>query len=55
MDVVARQKPNLPWLAIFNMAVGFFGLQIGFALQNANASRIAHRCDYGEYRPDLYA
>lgn len=41
MDVAARQKPNLPWLAIFNMAVGFFGLQIGFALQNANASRIA--------------
>ncbi|MEP3890758.1 MAG: MFS transporter [Hellea sp.] len=41
MDIAARQKPNLPWLAIFNMAVGFFGLQIGFALQNANASRIA--------------
>jgi len=41
MVIVARQKPNLPWLAILNMAVGFFGLQIGFALQNANASRIA--------------
>jgi len=41
MDVATRQKPNLPFLAIFNMAVGFFGLQIGFALQNANASRIA--------------
>lgn len=38
---IVRQKPNLPLLAIFNMAVGFFGLQIGFALQNANASRIA--------------
>lgn len=33
-------KPNLPILAIFNMAIGFFGLQIGFALQNGNASRI---------------
>ena len=33
-------KPNLPLLSIINMAVGFFGLQIGFALQNANASRI---------------
>ncbi|GHB04302.1 MFS transporter [Algimonas arctica] len=33
-------KPNLPILSIINMAVGFFGLQIGFALQNANASRI---------------
>lgn len=41
MDTIARRKPDLPWLAIFNMAVGFFGLQIGFALQNANASRIA--------------
>lgn len=33
-------KPNLSLFAIFNMAVGFFGLQIGFALQNGNASRI---------------
>ena len=33
-------KPVLPLLSIINMAVGFFGLQIGFALQNANASRI---------------
>lgn len=41
MNTASRQKPNLPVLAIFNMAVGFFGLQIGFALQNANASRIA--------------
>lgn len=37
---VSSLKPNLPLLAIFNMAIGFFGLQIGFALQNANASRI---------------
>lgn len=36
----AGLKPNLPILSIINMAVGFFGLQIGFALQNANASRI---------------
>ena len=41
MDNVARQKPNIAFFQIFNMAVGFFGLQIGFALQNANASRIA--------------
>lgn len=34
-------KPDLPIISIINMAVGFFGLQIGFALQNANASRIA--------------
>lgn len=37
---VDARKPNLPILSILNMAVGFFGLQIGFALQNANASRI---------------
>lgn len=36
-----RLKPNLNFLQIWNMAFGFFGLQIGFALQNANASRIA--------------
>ena len=36
----AALKPMLPLLSIINMAVGFFGLQIGFALQNANASRI---------------
>lgn len=34
-------KPDLPIISIINMAAGFFGLQIGFALQNANASRIA--------------
>ncbi len=37
---IDARKPNLPILSILNMAVGFFGLQIGFALQNANASRI---------------
>ena len=33
-------KPNLSFFQIWNMAFGFFGLQIGFGLQNANASRI---------------
>ena len=36
----ATPKPSLPLLSIINMAVGFFGLQMGFALQQANASRI---------------
>ncbi len=42
-------KPALPLFTIINMAVGFFGLQIGFALQNANASRIFQSlgADYG--------
>ena len=35
-----RTRPRLSQLAIWNMCVGFFGIQIGFALQNGNASRI---------------
>ena len=34
------QKPLLSKSAIWNMSVGFLGIQAGFALQNANASRI---------------
>jgi maltose/moltooligosaccharide transporter len=34
------KKPILPKSAIWNMSVGFLGIQTGFALQNANASRI---------------
>jgi maltose/moltooligosaccharide transporter len=34
------QKPRLSSGQIFNMSMGFFGIQMGFALQNANASRI---------------
>lgn len=34
------QKPRLSGLQIWNMCFGFFGVQIGFGLQNANASRI---------------
>ncbi|WP_371395378.1 MFS transporter [Fretibacter rubidus] len=33
-------KPLLGFFQIWNMAFGFFGLQIGFGLQNANASRV---------------
>ncbi len=33
-------RPRLSPLAIWNMCVGFFGIQIGFGLQNANTSRI---------------
>lgn len=39
-DTVWRTRPRLSHLAIWNMCVGFFGIQIGFALQNGNASRI---------------
>ncbi len=33
-------KPNLSLGQIFNMSIGFLGIQFGFALQNGNASRI---------------
>ncbi|MBV8687667.1 MAG: MFS transporter [Alphaproteobacteria bacterium] len=35
-----RQKPRLGAAQIWNISFGFFGIQIGFALQNANMSRI---------------
>ena len=36
----AHGKPRLTFLQIWNMCFGFLGLQFGFALQNANVSRI---------------
>src|SRR4026208_2426066 len=33
-------KPRLSFKQLFNMSFGFFGIQFGFALQNANVSRI---------------
>jgi len=36
----ACHKPALSCWQIWNMCFGFFGIQFGFALQNANASRI---------------
>jgi maltose/moltooligosaccharide transporter len=35
-----RPKPRLAFWEIWNMSFGFLGIQIGFALQNANVSRI---------------
>ena len=35
-----RIKPRLGFWQIWNMSFGFLGIQFGFALQNANASRI---------------
>ncbi|PSJ38096.1 MFS transporter [Allosphingosinicella deserti] len=39
-DGVRRPKPTLDWRGLANISFGFFGIQIGFALQNANMSRI---------------
>jgi maltose/moltooligosaccharide transporter len=35
-----RRKPRLSFWQIWNMSFGFMGIQFGFALQNANTSRI---------------
>jgi maltose/moltooligosaccharide transporter len=35
-----RKKPALSFWQIWNMSFGFLGIQFGFALQNANVSRI---------------
>jgi maltose/moltooligosaccharide transporter len=42
MDQVtgALEKPRQGWTGLWNISFGFFGIQIGFALQNANMSRI---------------
>ncbi len=37
---LAAQKPRLSLPAIGNLSFGFFGIQVAFALQNANVSRI---------------
>ncbi|WP_227006234.1 MFS transporter [Rufibacter latericius] len=38
--VQAQAKPRLSFWQIWNMSFGFMGIQFGFALQNANVSRI---------------
>lgn len=40
MTAKQLRKPKLTIGSIFNMSVGFFGIQFAFALQNGNASRI---------------
>ncbi|HEV8123841.1 MAG TPA: MFS transporter, partial [Gemmatimonadales bacterium] len=35
-----RPKPRLSFWEIWNMSFGFLGIQVGFALQNSNVSRI---------------
>lgn len=39
-QITQKTKPELSFLQIFNMCFGFMGIQFGFALQNANVSRI---------------
>ena len=37
---ISSKKPKLSFWQIWNMSFGFLGIQFGFALQNANVSRI---------------
>ena len=38
--MTTKTKPRLSFWQIWNMCFGFFGIQIGWGLQNANVSRI---------------
>ncbi|TDX01000.1 MFS transporter [Dinghuibacter silviterrae] len=40
MAVISLHRPKLTFWQIWNMSFGFLGIQFGFALQNANVSRI---------------
>ncbi|TZF89906.1 MFS transporter [Cognatilysobacter lacus] len=40
MNPTTQSKPRLTFWQIWNMCFGFLGIQFGFALQNANVSRI---------------
>jgi maltose/moltooligosaccharide transporter len=39
-DAMRLEKPRQGWTGLWNISFGFFGIQIGFALQNANMSRV---------------
>jgi maltose/moltooligosaccharide transporter len=41
----SKRKPRLSFWQIWNMSFGFLGIQFGFALQNANVSRIFQTLD----------
>ena len=40
MTTTIERRPRLGWAGLFNLSFGFFGIQIGFALQNSNMSRV---------------
>jgi maltose/moltooligosaccharide transporter len=45
---IAIRKPHLTFWQIWNMSFGFLGIQFGFAIQNANTSRIFQILDAKE-------
>jgi maltose/moltooligosaccharide transporter len=48
------QKPQLSFWQIWNMSFGFLGIQFGFALQNANVSRIFETLGGGVEKLSVY-
>lgn len=40
MNHELKQKPDLSFWGLFNLSFGFFGVQIAYALQSGNISRI---------------
>ncbi|WP_287979418.1 MFS transporter [Sphingomonas sp.] len=40
MTEMPARRPRQSWVGLWNISFGFFGIQVGFALQNANMSRI---------------
>ena len=40
IDSAHVEKPKLSLMSIVNLSMGFMGIQMGFGLQNGNASRI---------------
>ena len=40
LNIHTMQKRNLSFAQLFNLSFGFFGVQIAYALQSANISRI---------------
>lgn len=40
MDNQLKEKPNMSFWGLWNLSFGFFGVQIAYALQSANISRI---------------
>ena len=39
-NVQSKQKPDMKFWGLWNLSFGFFGVQIAYALQSANISRI---------------
>ena len=48
-----KQKPDMNFWGLWNLSFGFFGVQIAYALQSANISRILHRDFFKELSDDI--